>query len=170
MMPALTDRSGMRAPQMAPPAAAASADARSAPMRQVSITPTGGRRMRFTGREVAVASSQGAGRTPWHEVTIYMRQTGGAVLSIHVACDAPGDRTRVAAWRLDGVSAAIERLAEYDAGADVAPPPEPDDGAASPAEIAAAALGLRAQVALARRDFGALRSEIHEHLAAAGLV
>jgi hypothetical protein len=136
---------------------------------QISLAPRGARKMNFSGRELAMSMSYAPERSFWHEVNVYLRDRGGIVIAVRSFFCAPDIGDFIRAWRADSVAEAMEKLDAFDAGEDVPESVDPDTPGLCPAEMTAAALHLRAQVASARQSFDEVRADIHDQLDALGL-
>lgn len=140
-----------------------------APPSQITLAPTGKRKMKFNGQVIAHAANPAPGQDLCHEVTLYLRDRGGVVLAIRACHPGAPENDVTAVWRADTTSDALAELYIYDAGANVPVAIDPEDPALCPAEMTAAALHLRAQVETTRQRFAQLRAELHEQLERAGL-
>ena len=123
-----------------------------------SIKRVGARPLAFEGVELGMAMSFDPDQPYWYEFNLF-RKTQGFVLTIkrfHVAASS-SDFCR--AWEFATVDEAVAALEGYDAGQDVRADrylPRPD---APAAELAAAGLQLRAELAESRAHFASLVGE-----------
>ena len=137
---------------------------------QISLSPTGKRKMKFNGREIARAANPDPDHAVWHEITLYRRDRGGVVLALRKVCSDPPATDIVTVWRAGSAAEAMAELDAYDAGGDVPVGTDPEDPGLCPAEMAAAAEDLRAQVESCRHRFAGLRADLLEQVEASGRV
>ena len=131
-----------------------------------NIKRVGGRPMTFEGVELGMAMSFSPEHPYWYEFNIF-RKIGGFVLTVkrfHVAED---ETDFCRAWEFDTIDQAMDALETYDAAQDVRADKYLPHANASAAELAAASMQLKAEIADSRTHFSSLVGEFLHDLGAA---
>ncbi len=123
-----------------------------------SIKRVGARPLSFEGVELGMAMSFDPDQPYWYEFNLF-RKTEGFVLTIKRFHVSESETDFCRAWEFDTADEAIAALEGYDAGQDVRAERYIPGPAAGAAELAAAALQLRAEIAESRAHFASLAGE-----------
>lgn len=130
----------------------------SAPEMQFCIKRVGARPLEFTGVELAMAMSYHPEMPWWYEFNLF-RGGEGFVVTVkrfHVSED---ETDYCRAWEFGDLESAMAALEGYDAAQDVKADRYMVGPDASAAELAAAAMGLRAEIAETRAHYASLVGE-----------
>jgi len=130
------------------------------PAQSHRIKRMGSRPVSFEGSELAMAMSFSPNLPYWYEINLYRTNDQRFVAAIRLFFVSDKEEDRVQAWEFGDLDEALEKLIQYDAGADVHLGFGFDTTAAAvPAELAAYAMELRAQVADHRHHYQSLIGE-----------
>lgn len=152
----------------ADPAAAQPAMAEHTPFSPAAshrIRRPGQRPLVFSGTELAMAMSFTPELPYWYEMNIYRTDTQRFVLIIRLFFQSETEEDFCQAWDFDTLMEVFDAVESYDAGKDVKLPSTAS--VATPAEMMAMALELRAKTLAARAHFKGLVGELFEELDAA---
>jgi len=119
----------------------------------------GARPLAFEGSELAMAMSFTPSVPFWYEVNLYRATDGRFVAAVKQFFQSKDEQDSARAWEFDTLDQALEKLAHYDAGQDVKLTLDPSNAHMAAAELAAAAMELRARVMSARRHYESLIGE-----------
>lgn len=125
------------------------------PAQAYRIVRAGARPLHFHGSELAMAMSYTPALPYWYEVNLYRTTAQRFVVAIRQFFQSEDEQDVCHAWECETLPEALDRLETYDAAQDVRLGALPGDGA-SPADLHAMALDLRAQSIAARRHYGSL--------------
>ena len=124
----------------------------------------GARPLVFSGSELAMAMSFTPELPYWYELNIYRTDAQHFVLAVKQFFQSEDEDDLCQAWEFESLVEVFDALDSYDAANDVKVPSETS---ASPAELMATAMELRAKVAAARSNFKGLLGELYEEIDAA---
>ncbi|WP_370400192.1 hypothetical protein [Sulfitobacter sp. JB4-11] len=119
----------------------------------------GGRPITFDGSELGMAMSYSASVPYWYEINLYRTSDQRFVTTVRLFFISDKEEDRVQGWDCGDLDEAIEKLIQYDAARDVDLGMGLDPSKATPAELAAYAMDLRAQVADRRQHYKSLVGE-----------
>lgn len=122
------------------------------------IPQPGKRPLVFNGTELAMAMSFTPGIPYWYEINLYHSQDQSYVVAIRLFYEAEFMEDVARAWSFSSIDEALQHFELYDAGRDVQMP-NVDLDALAPAELAAMAMSVKAQVDAARQHFEGLVGE-----------
>lgn len=148
----------MSAPEMAAVAPAGDA-VQSMPARSHRFARLGQRPLVFNGSMLAMAMSFSPEIPYWYEINIYRTDSGQFALVLKHFFQSQDEQDYVQSWMFDDLEAAFAALENYDAAADVRVHGEKLTDMA-PAELAAHAYALQAQVASRRAHWASLVGEL----------
>ena len=123
-----------------------------------SIKRAGARPLAFEGIELGMAMSFDPDHPYWYEFNLF-RKTSGFVLAVKRFHVAASETDFCRAWDFASIDEVLAALEGYDAGQDVRADRYRLDPGAPAAELAAAALQLRAEIAESRAHFASLVGE-----------
>lgn len=127
------------------------------------IKRVGARPLEFTGVELGMAMSFHPDLPWWYEFNLFRTQAGGFVLTIKRFYVSDDETDYCRAWEFSDLESAMSALENYDAAQDVKAERHLPDSGATAAELAAAAMQLKAEIADARAHFESLVGEfLHE--------
>lgn len=119
----------------------------------------GGRPICFDGSELAMAMSFSPSLPYWYEINLYRTNDQRFVTTVRLFYVSEKEQDRVQGWECGDLEEAIDKLTQYDAATDVYLGLGLDAAKAAPAELAAYAMELRAQVADYRHHYKSLIGE-----------
>jgi hypothetical protein len=147
----------------AAPAASAEMPGPNPSMQQYRIRRPGARPLIFSGIELAMAMSFTPELPYWYEINIYRTNDQRFVMAVRLFFQSETEDDTVQAWEFHDLPSLFDALEQYDASKDVKVAFK-DLHAASPAELTAMALELRAQIAGAKANFAGLIGELFEEM------
>jgi len=127
----------------------------------------GQRPLTFRGAELGMAMSFDPDVPYWYEINLYRTSDRGFVVAIRQFFQSEDEHDIVKAWTFATLGDAIDHIESYDAGADVRLKTRRLSVQGAAADMAAAALDLRAMVEAARGHYGNLVAEFLYDLDAA---
>ena len=119
----------------------------------------GARPLVFSGSELAMAMSFTPKLPYWYEINIYRTDEQAFVLAIRLFFQAEEEKDQVQAWTFDSLDEVFEAIESYDAGKDVRLPLGGFADDSAPADLAAKAFHLQAEVNAARQHYAGLAGE-----------
>ncbi|MEM7520402.1 MAG: hypothetical protein AAF307_05130 [Pseudomonadota bacterium] len=128
----------------------------------------GGRPNVFQGAELAMAMSFTPGLPYWYEINLYRTAEQGFVVAIRTFFQSEEEVDFVKSWSFSSIHEALAMVETYDPSIDVHVPAV-DMSAASPADLAATALALKAEVESRRAHYAGLVGEMLAEIEAAGI-
>ena len=128
----------------------------------------GARPLVFSGSELAMAMSFTPKLPYWYEINIYRTDDQHFVLAIRKFFQAEDEKDQVQAWKLESLEQVFDAIESYDAGNDVRLPFSDFSDDAAPADLAARALHLHAEVIAARQHYAGLVGELFVEMEGAG--
>lgn len=128
----------------------------------------GGRPNVFQGSELAMAMSFTPGLPFWYELNLYRTSDQGFVVAIRRFFQSEEETDWVKSWVFSSPHEALGHLESYDASVDVRVADINLEGS-SPADLAAKALALKAEVDATRAHFAGLVGEMFAEIEAAGV-
>lgn len=127
----------------------------------------GGRPNVFQGTELAMAMSFTPSLPYWYEINLYRTNDQGFAVAIRKFFQSEEETDWVKSWMFSSAEAALSHIEGYDASADVRVT-DMNFEDASPAELAAKAMLIKAEVESARSHFAGLVGEMFAEIEAAG--
>jgi len=124
------------------------------------INQIGGRPLRFEGSELAMAMSYAPEIQYWYEINIYRTVSQTFVVAVRLFYQSADKTDTVRAWESESIDDAIDTLVQYDAAFDVPVSVDVDVHHSPPAEVAANAMMLTAQISDIRQHFESLVGEM----------
>lgn len=125
----------------------------------VRLKRIGARPLAFEGEELCMAMSFIPGMPMWFEINVWRTSKGGFVTAVKQFHRDDNRIDTCRAWECETFEQVMFSLENFDPVEDLEPAPELDSKCSS-AEIAAAALTLRARIAEARRQYDGILGEI----------
>lgn len=119
----------------------------------------GARPIVFSGSELAMAMSYTPQLPYWYEINVYRTDDQGFVLAIRQFFQSEDESDLVQAWSFETLAEVFDAVEAYDAGKDVRLPKETFSADAAPADLAASAMRLQAEVNAARLHYAGLVGE-----------
>lgn len=121
---------------------------------------TGKRPLAFDGVELCMGMSYVPGTPFWYELNIYRTHAGSFVVAIKFFTKDEGDKDTFRAFQCATFDEVMSLLETYDTSQDVRIDVQADDDSMSVAELTVKALGLRARLEEARRQFAGLVGQV----------
>lgn len=124
------------------------------------LSRAGGRPLRFDGSELAMAMSFSPEVPYWYEINLYRTVQQTFVVAVRLFYQSESKTDTLRAWESETIDDAIDKMAQYDAAFDIPVTADVDVNTAPPAEIAAHAMLLKAQISDARHHYESLVGEM----------
>lgn len=121
---------------------------------------TGKRPLAFDGVELCMGMSYVPGTPFWYELNIYRTSLGSFVVAVKFFTKDDGDKDTFRAFQASTFDEVMSILETYDTSQDVRIDVQADDETLSVAELTVKALGLRARLEEARRQFAGLVGQV----------
>lgn len=124
------------------------------------IKRSGARPLKFAGSELAMAMSFTPACPYWYEINLYRTTDIEFVVAVRIFHQAEDVQDNVEAWKFATLEDALWQIESYDAAGDIVAPFPDDMDSATPADLAADAMELRARIKAARQHYHGLAGEI----------